>query len=126
MSKYIQFTLLGLFIFQAIQAEIPLIIWALQDKQSLLENCINKNKPKSCCAGRCQRDKSIASALETESGDRVKIEKPTLKILITEPFDQVIPNSTLPVISSTTENDDFVISLDRPYSPPTPPPRKMI
>ena len=70
--------LLLIVVFNILRYEIPYIEYAIFKPYIAKNLCINKDKPKSCCEGKCYREKQIkqiSEAEETEKENTPKISK---------------------------------------------------
>lgn len=66
--------------FNMIRYEIPYIQYALFRNYIAQNLCINKDKPKSCCDGKCFRDKQVKKVISADNEENKGNEgsKPTL------------------------------------------------
>lgn len=97
-------TLLLILIFNIFRFEIPYIEYAIF-KPYIAENlCVNKDKPRSCCEGKCFREKQlkqVASTHETETSN----EKNSNKIPQTKEKKEFLQTRTLlPQVSELNFN----------------------
>ena len=111
-QRILAILLLIILIFNIFRYEIPYIQYAIF-KEYIAENlCVNKDKPQSCCEGKCFRDKQVKVASEVEQEesttgktiptpsqnkeikeflfDRVVIPEPTAKTISLPLFTQII------------------------------------
>jgi hypothetical protein len=69
-------TLLVILIFNIFRFEIPYIEYAIFKPYIAKNLCVNKDKPKSCCEGKCFREKQLKqvnSTRETETTNSTKV-----------------------------------------------------
>ena len=111
-QRILAILLLIILIFNIFRYEIPYIQYAIF-KEYIAENlCVNKDKPQSCCEGKCFRDKQVKVASEVEQEesttgktiptpsqnkeikeflfDKVVIPEPTAKTISLPVFTQII------------------------------------
>jgi len=76
--KIYSITLLTILIFNILRFEIPYIQYAVFKTYIAKNLCVNKDKPKSCCEGKCFREKQIEqvnSTHETETTNEKNSDK---------------------------------------------------
>lgn len=78
--RFYAITLLLVLIFNIFRFTVPYIQYAFFKTYIAQNLCVNKDKPKSCCEGKCFREKQIKSINETQDTETSK-EKDTSKTI---------------------------------------------
>lgn len=116
--------LITIVFFNMIRYEIPYIQYVLFRHYIAKNLCINKDKPKSCCEGKCFRDKQVGKVVNADNDENKDSErsKPALPritetkefifhlINIQTPFPQKItyPNRIQPMWKDVPRGTQFV------------------
>ena len=124
-QRILAILLLIILIFNIFRYEIPYIQYAIF-KEYIAENlCVNKDKPQSCCEGKCFRDKQVkvvSEAEQEESTTGKTIPTPSQNKEIKEfLFDKVvIPEPTAKTISLPLFTQIIFCSkyISTPFIPP--------
>lgn len=77
--RIISIALLAILIFNIFRFEIPYIQYAIFKSYISKNLCVNRDKPKSCCEGKCFREKQVKIVNETSDTETAK-ESNTTKI----------------------------------------------
>ncbi len=104
-SRIISITLLGILIFNIFRFEIPYIQYAIFKSYITKNLCVNRDKPKSCCEGKCFREKQVKILNETSDTETTK-ESNTTKIPPSKEVKEFLPSQNIlpPVPESSFSN----------------------
>jgi hypothetical protein len=93
-SRIISITLLGILIFNIFRFEIPYIQYAIFKSYIAKNLCVNRDKPKSCCEGKCFREKQVKILNETSDTETTK-ESNTTKISPSKEVKEFLPSQNI-------------------------------
>lgn len=101
----ISIALLAILIFNIFRFEIPYIQYAIFRSYIAQNLCVNRDKPKSCCEGKCFREKQVKIVNETSDTETTK-ESTTTKIPQTKEVKEFLPTQNIlpPIAESTFTN----------------------
>ncbi|OIP83678.1 MAG: hypothetical protein AUK44_04615 [Porphyromonadaceae bacterium CG2_30_38_12] len=86
--------LLLILIFNTFRFEIPYIQYAIFKPYIAKNLCVNKDKPKSCCEGKCFREKQLQQVNSTRETETTS-EKNSSKIPQSKETKEFVPSRTL-------------------------------
>lgn len=104
-------TLLVILIFNIFRFEIPYIEYAIFKPYIAKKLCVNKDKPKSCCEGKCFREKQLKQVNSTRENESTNSTNST-KIPQTKETKEFLQTRTL--LPPVTE-----LSFNHPIQPET-------
>ncbi len=103
--RIISIALLAILIFNIFRFEIPYIQYAIFKSYIAKNLCVNRDKPKSCCEGKCFREKQVKIVNETTDTETTK-ESNTAKIPQTKEVKEFL--STQNIIPQIAESSFFI------------------
>ena len=103
--RIISIALLAILIFNIFRFEIPYIQYAIFKSYIAKNLCVNRDKPKSCCEGKCFREKQVKIVNETADTETTK-ESNTTKIPQTKEVKEFL--STQNIIPQIAESSFFI------------------
>ncbi|MBV5283068.1 MAG: hypothetical protein JZU53_11620 [Paludibacter sp.] len=103
--RLISIALLAILIFNIFRFEIPYIQYAIFKSYIAKNLCVNRDKPKSCCEGKCFREKQVKIVNETSDTETAK-ESNTTKIPASKEVKEFLPTQSIlpPVPESSFSN----------------------
>jgi hypothetical protein len=103
--RLISIALLAILIFNIFRFEIPYIQYAIFKSYIAKNLCVNRDKPKSCCEGKCFREKQVKILNETSDTETTK-ESNTTKIPPSKEVKEFLPTQNIlpPVPESSFSN----------------------
>lgn len=102
--RLISIALLAILIFNIFRFEIPYIQYAIFKSYIAQNLCVNRDKPKSCCEGKCFREKQVKIVNETSDTETAK-ESNTTKIPASKEVKEFL--STQTILPQITESSFF-------------------
>ena len=100
--RIISIALLAILIFNIFRFEIPYIQYAIFKSYIAKNLCVNRDKPKSCCEGKCFREKQVKIVNEISDTETAK-DSNTTKIPASKEVKEFLPTHTiLPQISESS------------------------
>lgn len=102
--RIISIALLAILIFNIFRFEIPYIQYAIFRSYIAQNLCVNRDKPKSCCEGKCFREKQVKIVNQTSDTETAK-ESTTTKIPQTKEVKEFL--STQTILPQITESSFF-------------------
>lgn len=102
--RLISIALLAILIFNIFRFEIPYIQYAIFKSYIAKNLCVNRDKPKSCCEGKCFREKQVKIVNETSDTETAK-ESNTTKIPASKEVKEFL--STQTILPQITESSFF-------------------